>query len=594
MARKFFASLLVALLFTSGAWAYYYEDGHEGTEDDPYIIDEYNDLYQLWYRANDRREPEGKYYKLTRDISISGNWLSIGIVSSYGAPFTGHFDGDGNTITITAGGSLFGAISADGVAVTNLRVSGDINSFYYKSSSSVSDTSDNFYTGGGIAAFLISGTIEYCDFQGIVSNDSDTMWNQTAGGIVGYMKDGTIKNCTVNGKFLSATYTTSSNYVPNSGGIVGCMTGGTIQDCTVTSKSEIRAYTRMTESHAGGIVGYANSASASIKNNKISAIINSKQYAGGISGFMSGGGTLENNKVLTGTEISADYTAGGITGYFGVGYCQSNDITMDSLVYVVNQAAGGIVGRLASGTVRYNKADTQVSGSAKYNGKIIGEITGLNYSVYGNTYGNSNTPGYLIGYDKKTSGPSNNNTDGSSGNDESDSGNNNDNLTPTPTPNNNEEQDNDNTDSNLTPTPNTNDNSDTDMDTNTNDNTNTNTNDNKNDNVSDNDNSNENNNSNDNANENNNKNETSVDVENKNTNDSDNTTNVNVKVEINNEANQVQENIQENNDVDVDVDEEKKGGLLSSVAEAATGGGGGCNAGFSLGIFAVWLILRRR
>ena len=519
MVRKFFAALLMALMFASCAWASYYDEGHQGlSESDAYIIDAYEDLYTLTLRVNSGNEPAGRYYRLTNNITINADsWSPIGGDSS-STFFTGHFNGDGNTITTTR--VIFGIVNTTGTAVTNLHVNGDINliGHFYGSAYALSD-STAFISEGGIAAFLLSGTIEYCDFEGTITKE-ETLDHATAGGIVGYMKDGTIKNCTVNGKITAGISGNKINYFGYAGGIVGYMKGGKIQDCTVNSGSEIKAYsqgsegTESCESYAGGIVGYANGESVSITGNKTTATINSKQYAGGIMGFMSGG-TLQDNKVLTGTQINANYTAGGITGQFGgTGYCQSNDIAMDSLIYVVNQAAGGIVGSLASGTVRYNKADTQVSGSAKYNGKIIGEITGLNYSIYDNTYGASNTTEYLIGYDKKTSGPSNNNNK-EEGEQESE-------------PNSGDDANN---------------------------------------------NTNNNNNSNENTNENNNINNNANNNENSNSND--NTTNVNVNVEVNKEN-------------------EESGGLIGTVAKAATGGGGGCNAGFSLGIFAALLILRRK
>ena len=523
MTRKIFASLLAALMLTSCAWGGYYDEGHQGlSEGDAYVIDSYEDLYNLQLRVNSGNEPTGRHYRLTNNITINADsWSPIGGASS-SSFFTGHFNGDGNIITTTR--VIFGVVNSSGTAVTNLHVNGDINviGHFYGSAYALSD-SNAFISEGGVAAFLLSGTIEDCDFEGTITKE-ETLDHATAGGIVGYMKNGTIKNCTVNGKITAGISGTKTDYFGYAGGIVGCMKGGTIQDCTVFSGSEIKAYsqgaegTTSCESYAGGVVGYANG-SIAVKNNKVSAVVNSKQYAGGITGYASGG-TLQDNKVLTGTQINANYSGGGITGHFGgTGYCQSNDIAMDSLVYVVSQAAGGIVGRLASGTVRYNNIVTQIDGGAKYKGKLIGEITGLNYSVYGNTYNQgSNGAEYLIGYDKKTSGPSNTNPE---------------------TQESNQDQDNSNENSN----------------TNNNDNTNTNNNTNTNENV--------------------NNVENKVNVETDNTNENKN--DVNIKI---------------NNNVNTGGDNDKNGGLLGTVAGAATGGG--CNSGFSLLIFAGVMLCRSK
>ncbi len=102
--KKYFALLLAVLcvLYTVGAgFAAYYDEGHAGTENDPYIIDSAEDLKLFRDRMisddawEEKRNPY--YYRLDSDIDITSetNWTPIG------DRFQGHFDGNGHTITVS-------------------------------------------------------------------------------------------------------------------------------------------------------------------------------------------------------------------------------------------------------------------------------------------------------------------------------------------------------------------------------------------------------------------------------------------------------------------------------------------------------------
>ena len=147
MKKRIFVFLTVCLLTAcSAAWADYWDEGHEGTASSPYIIDTIADLQALRDRVNNGTEPEGKYYKLTKNLTISQytDWEHIG-TEAY--PFKGHFNGNSLSIhvNITANhvilepgstwreavdthySALFGTIStSDGYAVKGLTVSGTV------------------------------------------------------------------------------------------------------------------------------------------------------------------------------------------------------------------------------------------------------------------------------------------------------------------------------------------------------------------------------------------------------------------------------------------------------------------------------------
>lgn len=103
-----------------------------GTEADPYLITNENDLAFVAKQVNDAVTGfEGEYFKLTVDLDLGNKlWTPIGVAKNY---FRGHFDGDGHTITnlyvktdpensSATHGGLFGRI-ADGT-VKNLTIDG--------------------------------------------------------------------------------------------------------------------------------------------------------------------------------------------------------------------------------------------------------------------------------------------------------------------------------------------------------------------------------------------------------------------------------------------------------------------------------------
>lgn len=79
--------------------------GGSGTQADPYKISSQADLEQLARDVNsegnegnyDANRYKGKYFKLTNDIALTGNWAPIGTSTFY--VFAGNFDGDGHIIS---------------------------------------------------------------------------------------------------------------------------------------------------------------------------------------------------------------------------------------------------------------------------------------------------------------------------------------------------------------------------------------------------------------------------------------------------------------------------------------------------------------
>ncbi|MBR6775758.1 MAG: hypothetical protein IKM23_08645, partial [Bacteroidales bacterium] len=75
----------------------------EGTEESPYIIADIDDLSNLRNKVNEGETYVGKYFKLTEDITLTGEWTPIGNGSRSSSTYTGNafkgvFDGNEKTI----------------------------------------------------------------------------------------------------------------------------------------------------------------------------------------------------------------------------------------------------------------------------------------------------------------------------------------------------------------------------------------------------------------------------------------------------------------------------------------------------------------
>ena len=272
----------------------------EGTATSPYIIDNLEKLVALRDNVNSGEAYDGKYFKLTSNITLEGEWAPIGNGSRSSKTYTGNafkgvFDGDNKTIsglnitsiTGNAAVGLFGVV--DGGTVKNLNLEVNIN------------VASSDLAGGAIGMMLGGANAENITVNGaIVGNDG-------VGGIVGRLIiDGTIANCTNNASV-------TSNY-GGIGGIVGkayyedganTATFASITNC-------INMGTITAPMYVGGIVGFARA--------NVSGCVNEGAIAGGtqtggIVGQLMAAGTVsanENKAAVSGTNhvggIIGDYS----------------------------------------------------------------------------------------------------------------------------------------------------------------------------------------------------------------------------------------------------------------------------------------------
>lgn len=226
MKKGFFAAFLCALIMVLLPAAVYAADGNfgggDGSEDDPYIIEDAEDLKKFRDRVNDGET--GACAELTANIVLNCNennqWTPIGYNKGTddNIPYNGTFDGNGHTVsgiyinTIEDYQGLFGYIGIGGT-VKDLGIE------------------DSWISGGdnvgGIAGYSSWG-MENCYNTGSISGGDNV------GGISGQNISGMIRNCYNTGSISGGSNV--GGIVGNSsdgsgfsgGGVTGCHNDGTV------------------------------------------------------------------------------------------------------------------------------------------------------------------------------------------------------------------------------------------------------------------------------------------------------------------------------------------------------------------------------
>lgn len=184
--KKRALSLLMAFVMVIGllpatAWAAGDTLKGSGTADDPYLIEDAEDLAKVTGSG---------HYALANDIDLTGTkYAGISITPALSDAFSGIFDGQNHTIsglsltTSTRNGvGLFGTVN--GASIQNLKVKGSVTG------------SNSAFVGGIVGKTQGKVTITNCSFTGSVSTSKSSSSN-AAGGIVGRVNAGTLKveNC---------------------------------------------------------------------------------------------------------------------------------------------------------------------------------------------------------------------------------------------------------------------------------------------------------------------------------------------------------------------------------------------------------------
>lgn len=156
----------------------------EGKKESPYLIQNLADLKLLAQNVKNKINYNGKFFELTSDLIINGEWEPIG---NYQANFRGNFNGNGHTISgdinisnvqknYAAG--LFGIIGVNSV-IKNINSKLNVTAHIAVDPNTNLDAGST-YTGSIVGCATSESTIENCTNKGSVIGNS-----QFVGGILG-------------------------------------------------------------------------------------------------------------------------------------------------------------------------------------------------------------------------------------------------------------------------------------------------------------------------------------------------------------------------------------------------------------------------
>ena len=407
--------LILAVMFLccmANSFAQYSGSGN-GTEDDPYLIYNENQLSQVSNFLNQ----EGVVFKLMKDLNLtnwivennpSQGWLPIGVEST---PFKGVFYGNNHKITgltinrtSTNNVGFFGYVT--NATINNLTIEGTTVSgadnvgvlFGYISGSTVTNC-HVLMTGntGVLGASFVGGFAGYSintSYSTFSVNTSVASSVGHAGGLIGKVEGGNFTDGSASG----AISTTSGDYA---GGLFGKATGFTLNSITVNSDITGRDY-------IGGITGY--SATGSLTECAYEGTITGNQYVGGIVGSLESSTTSFTDCFTKGKITSSGDYVGGIVG-ISKGACISG---MESCSHFGDikgkNYVGGIVGAMLSIDILPHLCTYEMKLSDRYGSKkeSISNGSGItiainNCTAIGNINGGSWIGG-LIGYDLSSYG----------------------------------------------------------------------------------------------------------------------------------------------------------------------------------------------
>ena len=336
-----------------------YFSGGKGTLEDPYLIENQNQLNNVRYELD-------AHYRLISDIDLTDyqtgeGWLPIADTQT---PFLGSFDGNNYTIENlfidrnSSYNGLFGVTNSGtkiyDLTLKNVKVDG------------------GSYTGG-----LVGSNRSKVDN---ISISGEVVGSHRTGGLFGNNNGQTDKVTS------TANVTGNSSYI---GGIVGYNTAP-------LSDIHVDASIKNSSSYTGGIAGFS---SQRISNSDVKGEVLSRDYTGGMAGQMSN--SIHNSYVLA--TVSGQSYVGGFNGS-STSYIEKS--YYDGDVTGTNDYIGGLVGQLSGSGLENTFALGTVKGN-RYVGGLIGEsssssivksyarnkVDGVSIGgLVGNRTGSSNAP----------------------------------------------------------------------------------------------------------------------------------------------------------------------------------------------------------
>jgi len=308
-------------IYSAGLFA-----GGRGTEREPYLIENKEQLENLAKIVNLGDNCKGKYYKIEKDIDLENKkWIPIGKIVELKEEnqepkkyfeFSGNLDGGEHKI------KNIHIEEKCGAALIGYLGGGEIKNIIIESGTI---TANELYA-GGIVSYARNGTITNCKNKGTIKSNEDYV-----GGIVGRVDGNTIVEKCKNKGSVEGVYF--------AGGIAGYIReNATIKDGVNSGKVKVL------ENFVGGIVGLIeeNAKVEGCINEKEGKVVAQMQRAGGIVGNLNGNGGLKN--CVNNGAVQASDVAGGIVGGIvangNINNCDNNGQV------TANSSVGGIAGWL--------------------------------------------------------------------------------------------------------------------------------------------------------------------------------------------------------------------------------------------------------
>lgn len=342
--------------------------GGTGTKDDPYRIENGEQLAKLAKDVSARNTHKGEYFRLEKNVDLSTHrWIPIG---DYGGSSYKSFEGflDGNCKTISGmvvdqskdkqSAGLFGYISnatnGNEVGVKDLTIA---NAALYVDESILADPNGFVSAGILVAGVMVNdgykgtGVFENISVSGTITVKA-TNGSNKIGGLIGDDNRCIVRNCATDVTITGAS---------NTGGMTGISCNTTFENCT--AKGRISGLWGL-----GGFVGYATTSNGNDKTTESTftnciadvAVEASDWNVGGFVGFAEFG-TFKNSAsfgTVTSTVTGWEPRAGGFVGCAGnvtfVNCHSASLVTCDR-----KDTCGGFAGKFVVGTTAGCSFDNQ-------------------------------------------------------------------------------------------------------------------------------------------------------------------------------------------------------------------------------------------
>ena len=292
--------------FLGGVNTYFYMQGEHGTEQNPYIVENIDDLNEIRRRLESGYPFEGEYISQIADFEFSAddNFVPLGVkfdIRDYSGfvidfsesrPFAGIYNGNGHSIKgITANN-----VSKCGVALF-AENRGIIKNLDFDGFTNIDNNKEN--AGMAVVAVTNSGTISNINVNNVNLKGAAAVVAGIAGTSSGVIEDVTVCNVILEGKQAGGVAGIDGGRIVNAmvynADIEGMYAGGVAGTSSGSIEKTSVFNTDIEGMYLGGIVGV--SECANVKHSTSAAAIDTRNYEpeqgkrpsmGGIAGFANG------------------------------------------------------------------------------------------------------------------------------------------------------------------------------------------------------------------------------------------------------------------------------------------------------------------